>query len=213
MHGRAWSGDVRHLERRPEMKVGILGAGSIGRAFARSVVRSGGCCVISNSRGPESLADLVAELGTGARAGTVAEAVQEEIVFLAIPWPNLPDAVGFVPDWENRIVIDATNAVGAEIDPDGRTSSEIVADLVPGARLVKAFNTLHPEWLAADPHVAGGRRVVFYSGDDARAKAEVSRLIDRLGFAGIDLGHLAEGGRLQQVPGGPLPALNLIRLD
>jgi hypothetical protein len=195
------------------MKVGIVGAGSIGRAFAVSVLRARGCCVLSNSRGPESLADLIAELGTGAKAGAVAEAVLEEIVLLAIPWPSVPEAVGFVPDWENRIVVDATNAVGPDIDLNGRTSSEIVADLVPGARLVKAFNTLRPEWLAADPHEAGGRRVVFYSGDDTRAKAEIGRLIARMGFAGVDLGRLAEGGRLQQFPGGPLPVLNLIRLD
>lgn len=195
------------------MKVGIVGAGSIGRALAMRVVQAGGSCVIGNRRGPDSLVDLVAGLGVGARAGTASEVVQEEVVFLAVPWRALPDAVGFVPDWESRIVVDATNAVGAGIDLGGRTSSEIVAELAPGARLVKAFNTLRPEWLVADPRAAGGRRVVFFSGDDARAKAEIGRLIERLGFAGIDLGRLAEGGRLQQFPGGPLPSLNLVRLD
>lgn len=195
------------------MKVGIVGAGSIGRALATRVVGAGGSCLISNSRGPDSLADLVTAVGAGAIAVTVSEAVQEEVVFLTVPWRFVPDAVAFVPDWENRIVIDATNAVDTDADLGGRTSSEIVADLVPGARLVKAFNTLRPNWLAADPHQAGGRRVIFFSGDDARAKAEVNRLIDRLGFAGIDLGRLGEGGRLQQFPGGPLAALNVIRLD
>jgi predicted dinucleotide-binding enzyme len=193
------------------MKVGIVGAGAIGRAFAVRLVRSGGCCVIAGRRGPASLADLVAMLGPDARAGDVSAVVQEEIVLLAVPWHAVEEAVGFVPDWENRIVVDATNAMAA-IDLKGSLSSEIVAGLVPGARVVKAFNTLRPEWLAADPVEVGGRRVLFYSGDDARAKAEVGRLIERMGFAGVDLGRIAEGGRLQQFPGGPLPGLNLIRL-
>ena len=193
------------------MKVGIVGAGAIGRAFAVGFLRAGGCCVIANSRGPGSLAALVADLGKGARAGTVAEAVAEEIVLLAVPWPAIETAIGFVPDWESRTLIDATNAVG--VDLRGRVSSEIVGELAPGARVVKAFNTLRAAWLAADPQVAGGRRVIFLSGDDMRAKAEVSRLIERMGFVGVDLGRLAEGGRLQQFPGGPLAALNLIRLD
>jgi 8-hydroxy-5-deazaflavin:NADPH oxidoreductase len=94
----------------------------------------------------------------------------------------------------------------------GRTSSEVVADLVPGARLVKAFNTLPPELLSAAPYEAGGRRVIFLSGNDAAARAEVSQLIQSLGFASIDLGDLPTGGRLQGIPGGPLPALNLIEL-
>lgn len=95
---------------------------------------------------------------------------------------------------------------------DGRGSSEVVADLVPGARLVKAFNTLTPAVLARDAREAGGRRVVFYSGDEAGAQAAEGELIGRMGFFPVDLGGLATGWRLQQFPGGPLPALNPIRL-
>jgi hypothetical protein len=199
------------------MTIGIIGAGAIGQAFARQLARAGINAVISNSRGPESLSAFVREIGSRVTAGTIEDAVQPEIVFVAVPWRQIPDALSNVPDWEGRIVIDPTNPIGPPdykiADLRGRTSSEVVADLVPGAHLVKAFNTLRPDLLAADPAEGGGRRVIFFSGDHARAKAEVARLIDRLGFAGIDLGHLAKGGRLQQFPGGPLPTLNLIRLD
>jgi predicted dinucleotide-binding enzyme len=97
-------------------------------------------------------------------------------------------------------------------DLGGRTSSEVVAEQAPGARLVKAFNTLPPPVLAADPRQAGGARVIFLSGDDGAAKTTVRALLQRLGFAAVDLGGLVSGGRLQQFPGGPLPALNLIKL-
>jgi len=83
---------------------------------------------------------------------------------------------------------------------------------VPGARVVKAANTLTPELLGADPQQDGGRRVLFMSGDDAAAKADVGKILQKIGFAAIDLGGLAIGGRMHQFPGGPLPALNLIRL-
>ena len=101
-----------------------------------------------------------------------------------------------------------------ELDPadlDGRTSSEIVADLVPGARLVKSANTLRAETLAADPREAGGQRVLFLSGDDAGAKAAVAALFEDAGFFAIDAGDLVTGGRMQQ-PGGPLSGHNLVRL-
>jgi predicted dinucleotide-binding enzyme len=96
-------------------------------------------------------------------------------------------------------------------DLGGRTSSEIVAELVVGARVVKAGNTVAAELLGSDPHDAGGRRVVFLSGDEAAAKAEVAALFDAAGFARIDLGELAAGGGLQQ-RGGSFSGLNLVRL-
>jgi predicted dinucleotide-binding enzyme len=87
----------------------------------------------------------------------------------------------------------------------------VFAGLVPGARVVKAFNHLQPHLLSGDPKAEGGRRVLFYSGDDARAKADIGALIERLGFFGIDLGSLAIGGALVQFPGGPLPVHNLVK--
>jgi predicted dinucleotide-binding enzyme len=112
--------------------------------------------------------------------------------------------------WNAQIVIDATN----DFDPrdlEGRTSSEVVADLVGDAPVVKAANTLAAAILAADPRQAGGQRVLFLSGDDPDAKAEVSALFQDAGFFTIDLGDLSTGGGMQQV-GGPLAGANLIRL-
>ncbi|MHA7066253.1 NADPH-dependent F420 reductase [Azospirillum argentinense] len=118
-----------------------------------------------------------------------------------MPFGAVPDAVRGAADWTGRIVVDATNAIDFPAftpkDLGGRLSSEVVADAVPGARVVKAFNTLPAAVLAKDPN-DGGRRVLFLSGNDAAAKAAVAGLICRLGFAPIDLGPLAAGGRLQQ---------------
>jgi predicted dinucleotide-binding enzyme len=95
----------------------------------------------------------------------------------------------------------------------GRVSSEVLADFVRGARVVKAFNHFRVEILASDPSAQGGRRVLFYSGNDGASKAEVAALIDRIGFVGIDLGSLAVGGKLAQFPGGPLPNQDLVKMD
>jgi predicted dinucleotide-binding enzyme len=188
--------------------IGIIGAGNIGQALARTALRAGRQVVIANSRGPESLARVVAALGAKVSARTVREAAAAEIVAIAVPWASVPAAVSGL-QWDGQIVIDATNAFNAELG--GRTSSEVVADLVPGASLIKAANTLGAKVLAADPHEAGGRRVIFLSGDDAPAKTAVAELFDAAGFFTIDLGDLVTGGRMQQV-GGPLPAHNLVRL-
>ena len=198
------------------MTIGMLGAGAMARAFARHLIAGGSTVILSNRRGPDSLAPTVAELGPGARAGTVEDAAAQSIVFIAIPWSQLPSTLGRIPSWNNRIVVDTTNPIEPPhytvADLGGRTSSEVVRDMVPGARLVKAFNTLTPAVIARDPREAGGHRVIFYSGDDEDAKAQVGALLAACGFAGVDLGDLATGARLQQFPGGPLPALNLIKL-
>jgi len=138
----------------------------------------------------------------------VREVAAAGIVAITLPWASVPAAVAGLP-WNGRVVMDATNAFNADLG--GRTSSEIVAGLVPCARLVKAANTLAANVLGADPHEAGGRRVIFLSGDDPPAKAAVAGLFDAAGFFPIDLGGLVTGGRLQQV-GGPLPPHNLVRL-
>ncbi|BEP35307.1 NAD(P)-binding domain-containing protein [Variovorax sp. V59] len=197
------------------MKIGFIGAGSIGLALAKQFSNAGHDIVLSNSRGPESLADAVRSTGGKTRAGTRAEAAQADMLVLSVPWPHLDSATAGLPALDGRIVIDTMNPVEmpgfrlAELG--GRTSSQVVGDHVPGARLVKIANTLPPPLLAADPRTNGGRRVLFMSGDDAQAKAEVARLFESLGFAVVDLGGLATGGAMQQFPGGPLPALNLVR--
>ena len=197
--------------------IGIIGAGNIGAAFARALAKHHIPAVIANSRGPESLASLVRTLGSSIRAGTREEAAAQDIVLVAVNWSTLPAALAGLPDWQDHIVIDANNPIEAPLfqpaDLGGRASSEIFSGLVPGARVVKAFNHLLPPLLSGDPRSEGGQRVLFYSGDDARAKADVGGLIEQLGFFGIDLGSLAIGGRLVQFPGGPLPALNLVKFD
>jgi 8-hydroxy-5-deazaflavin:NADPH oxidoreductase len=199
------------------MTIGIIGSGAIGSAFARALVRAGIAATIANSRGPASLEGLVRELGPSIKAGMREEAAAADLVLVAVNWSKLPAALTGLPDWGGRIVIDANNPIEAPlfrpIDLQGRASSEMVAELVPGAQVVKAFNHLRPDLLAGDPRGEGGRRVLFYSGDDGAAKAEVGALIDRLGFFGIDLGNLRGGGRLAQFPGGPLPTHSLVRFD
>ena len=189
--------------------LGIIGAGRIAQAMARTALRAGRPVVISNSRGPETLTSVVETLGDGVSAGTAEQASTAAIVVLAVPWGNVRDAVQGL-EWNGQVVIDATN----DFDPSdlgGRTSSEVVADLVSPARVVKAANTLTAAVLASDPNESGGRRVIFLSGDDVDAKSEVIALFEDAGFAAIDLGGLAAGGVLQQLRG-PLAGVNLIRL-
>jgi predicted dinucleotide-binding enzyme len=190
-------------------QLGIIGAGRIGQAMARTAQRAGRTVVVSNSRWPDSLTSVVSALGPGVSAGTVEQAAAASTVVLAVPWSQVPEAVRGL-DWRSQIVIDATN----DFDPgdlNGRTSSEIVADLVAPAPVVKTANTLVAALLASDPHEAGGRRVIFLSGDDTNAKAEVVALFEDAGFSPIDLGGLSTGGRMQQV-GGPLSGVNLIHI-
>ncbi|HTD50011.1 MAG TPA: NAD(P)-binding domain-containing protein [Acidimicrobiia bacterium] len=194
--------------------IGIIGAGRLGQALARTARRADRPVVIANSRGPESLKSVVDALGAGVSAATVRDAARCSIVGLAVPWANVPDALGEL-SWSGEIVLDATNAVQIpSLEPlplGGLTSSEIVAKLVPGARVVKAANTTSSDVLAADPRDAAGRRVMFVSGDDATAKRAVGDLFDAAGFFPIDIGDLITGGGLQQA-GGPLAGHNLVRI-
>jgi predicted dinucleotide-binding enzyme len=194
----------------PNIKtVGIIGAGRIGQAMAQTALRAGRQVVIANSRGPQSLTSVVEALGDGVTARTVTDASAAGIVVLAVPWPQVPEAVRGL-EWDGRIVIDPTN----DFDPsdlDGRTSSEVVADLVAPAPVVKAANTLVAAVLGSDPHEAGGQRVIFLSGDDPEAKSEIVSLFEDGGFFVVDLGGLRQGGEMQQVSA-PLAGHNLIRL-
>jgi predicted dinucleotide-binding enzyme len=160
------------------------------------------------------LAPVVNALGAGINAGTTRDAAGCSVVALAVPWASVQYALAEL-SWSGEVVIDATNAVLIpSLEPvplGGLTSSEIVAQLVPGARLVKAANTLAADVLGADPHDVGGRRVLFLSGDDAEAKRTVGELFDAAGFFPIDVGDLVGGGVLHQA-GGPLASHNLVRL-
>lgn len=196
------------------MSIGIIGAGNIGGAIATALAKKGVGAILANRSGPDSLAAFTATLGGRITAGTVQQAAAQDLVFVAVPWSKIPAALKGV-DLTGKIVIDANNSIEAPlfrpVELSGRTSSEVFADLVPGSRVVKAFNHLPPQLLTADPEAEGGRRVLFYSGDDTQAKAKVASVIEQLGFFGIDLGALAVGSRLVQFPGGPLPTLNLVK--
>jgi 8-hydroxy-5-deazaflavin:NADPH oxidoreductase len=189
--------------------VGIIGAGPLGQAMARTALRAGRPVVIANSRGPGSLTSVVSTLGKDVSAGTADQAAAARIVIIAVPWDRVPDALQGL-QWNDQIVIDAANDWSAG-DLNGRTSSELVTGLVPGAPVVKAGNTLGADVPGADPQQAGGRRVIFVSGDDADAKSAVASLFQDAGIAAIDLGNLATGGAMQQIHH-PLAGLSLIRL-
>lgn len=191
------------------MKIGIIGAGMIGGTTARLFAKAGHEVAVSNSRGPESLAELVAELGPRARALDVDEAARfGDIVLLAVPWRR-PEALPSPEAVAGKIVVDAMNPYkegGGIVDLGKTTSSEETARRLPGARLVKAFNTIWYKHLGANgrPDLpVEERQTIFLAGDDAEAKAAVARLIEEIGFAPVDTGSLREGGRRQQ-PDSPI---------
>jgi 8-hydroxy-5-deazaflavin:NADPH oxidoreductase len=214
------------------MNIGIIGAGALGSNAARLLAKSGVSATIANSRGPQSLAGLVGKLGPSIKAGTAEEAASADIVLVAVRWVDLEKALGGLPAWNSRIVIDGTNPV-AFLDPDspdakdptnpfaaygikaidlgGKHSSQVFRTFVPGARVVKAFNHLDANILP-EPTMSGGQRVLFYSGDDANAKAEVRKLLERTGYFPVDLGVLDVGGPLASLPFGSLAAISFIKL-
>jgi predicted dinucleotide-binding enzyme len=194
------------------MKIGFIGAEVVAQTVARHVLPFGHKVVLSNSRGPDTLASLVQELGSGATAATPQEAADQEIVVLAVNWPRVQMALFSIPDWKGRVIVDATNRVASYSplalgDISGRTSSEIVADLAPGAKVVKAFNSVLMSWIS-DFSAAKPPTVLFISGDHDDAKKPINDLIEEIGFSCIDLGSLAIGGWLQQL-GGPLAGIRL----
>jgi len=213
------------------MSIGIIGAGALGSSVARLLAKSGISATIANSRGPESLAALAGELGPSIKAGTAREAASADVVLVAVRWVDLEKALGGLSAWNGRIVIDATNPV-AFLDPDtaeakdpnnplaaygikaidlgGKHSSEVFRAFVPGARVVKVFNHLDAGVLA-EP-ASGGQRALFYSGDDADAKAAIRKIIEQTGYFPVDLGALDVGGPLASLPFGSLAAVNLIKV-
>jgi predicted dinucleotide-binding enzyme len=197
------------------MKIGTIGAGTVARAFARAALAAGHQVALSGRHGPEALADTVAELGDGASAATIEQAASLNYVLLAVPWPNIEDALRGLPAWNGRVLIDASNPFSAYspqlvlADLGHRSASEVVAALAPGARVVKAFNSIVTDRFNEGPAKNGGRRVIFVSGDDLESKAFIKGLIESFGFEPIDLGGLVPGGRLQQA-GGPLAGRDLV---
>lgn len=194
--------------------IGIIGAGAIGTTLAKHLTEAGYEVTISNSRGAGTLKEKIKQIGGNIIAGSVQEAAEADVVFLAVRWEHVQEALSAI-SLEGKILIDVTNANLPEFvlaEAGSKTSSEAVSQWAKGAKVVKAFNTLYAEVLAENPKTNGGNRVIFYSGNDDDAKNVVSSIINSIGFAGVDLGSLNEGGKLQRFPGGPLPTLNLIKL-
>lgn len=188
------------------MKVwGFIGSGNIGSTVARLAIDAGHEVVMSNSRGPDTLAGLVAELGPRARAATASAAADAgDVVVVTIPLRSYRDVP--VEPLRGKIVIDTMNYYPdrdgriAELDDESTTTSELLQAHLPESRVVKAFNNIFYQNLAALPRPAGApdRSALPIAGDDAEAKELVTRLLDEIGYDAVDLGPLAEGWRTQR---------------
>jgi predicted dinucleotide-binding enzyme len=193
----------------------VIGSGNIGSAVAQQFARKGMDVAIANTRGPDSLFALKKELGQHVVPQALEGALKADLMILAVPFASVAAVARGSGNWKGKIVVDATNAIDfpsfAPTDLGGRPSSEMVAEWLRGARLVKAFNTLPAAVLASNPSEGSGRRILFISGNDADANSQVATLVEKLGFAPIILGGLAEGGLLQQF-GGPLATQNLLKI-
>jgi predicted dinucleotide-binding enzyme len=191
------------------MDIGVIGAGDFAQAFAKRALKAGHKVKLSNSRGPESLRETVKRLGPGAIAASKEEAAASDMVLLAVPWDNVPETLASLPKWNNQILIDGTNPYHGKAgtftpaNVGNLSTSQLVAALSPGARVVKALNNMSAPNLEADPVVNGAKRVAFISADDDGAKSRVESLLEGLGYVVVDLGNLRNGGLIQQT-GGPL---------
>src|SRR3954468_21472839 len=202
--------------------IGLIGAGHIGAQVARLAIAQGYKVVISNSRGPESLADLVSELGPNARAATPVEAGRAgDIVVVTVPLKNYRDVP--VEPLAGKVVIDTNNYYPqrdgriAELENESTTTAELLQAHLPASKVVKAFNHIYAAQLTTDGRPAGtpNRRALVIAGDDAAAKATVTRLLDQFGFDTVDAGPLKEGWRIQRdTPGyGPRRTAEELRKD
>jgi len=202
--------------------IGFIGAGHIGSQVARLAISCGYPVVISNSRGPETLAGLVGELGPGARAATAGDAAKgSEIIVVSIPLKNYRDVP--VEELAGKIVIDTSNYYPQrdgqipELDNESTTTAELLQAHLPASKVVKAFNHIYAAQLTTDGKPAGSksRRALVIAGDDAAAKAVVKNLLDEFGFDAVDAGPLKEGWRIQRdTPGyGPRRTAEELRKD
>jgi 8-hydroxy-5-deazaflavin:NADPH oxidoreductase len=202
--------------------IGLIGAGHIGSQVARLAVKSGYDVVISNSRGPDTLSALVAELGPRARAATPVEAAKAgDIVVVTIPLKNYRSVP--VAPLVGKTVIDTNNYYPQrdghipELDNETTTTSELLQAHLPQSKVVKAFNHIYAAQLTTDGLPAGtkNRRALVIAGDDGEAKAAVTHLLDQFGFDTVDAGPLSEGWRIQRdTPGyGPRRTAEELRKD
>ncbi|GAB6902263.1 NADPH-dependent F420 reductase [Kineosporia succinea] len=185
--------------------IGLIGSGNIGSTVARLAIAGGHDVVLSNSRGPETLAGLVAELGPKARAATAAEAAQAgDIVVVTVPLKNYREVP--VEPLRGKVVIDTNNYYPdrdgqiAELDDESTTTSELLQAHLPESKVVKGFNHIFFVHLAAlaRPSGAADRSALLIAGDDASAKKVVTEFFDSIGYDAVDAGALAEGWRFQR---------------
>ncbi|NYD42116.1 hypothetical protein BJZ21_002199 [Nocardioides panaciterrulae] len=185
--------------------IGLIGSGHIGSTVARLAVNAGHDVVLSNSRGPETLADLVDELGEHARAATAAEAAEAgEIVVVTIPLKNYRQVP--VEPLRGKVVIDTNNYYPqrdghiAELDEESTTTAEMLQAHLPDSHVVKAFNNIYFGHLLelARPADSPERSVLAIAGDDDDAKQTVTGFLDSIGYDAYDVGPLAEGWRYQR---------------
>jgi len=199
------------------MNYAIIGFGNIGQALARAFARNGIDVSVATRRDPESIASAAATIGPTVVPKTLAEALEADVIFLAVRFEAHPELARTLPNWEGKTIIDVTNAYGVPSeDLGGQPSSTFIAQAFTGAKLVKGFNHLIAATLSQDPAVHGGRRVVFLASDDEAAAVEISALAEHLGFAPINLGGLSEGGLLVQACGnswGQLIFKDLVKFD
>lgn len=195
--------------------IGFIGSGHIGSTLARLAVDAGYDVVMSNSRGPETLGDLVADLGPRARAATPEEAAQAaDLAVVTVPLKSYLQVP--VDALAGKVVIDTNNYYPArdgqmpELDDESTTVSELLQAHLPTSKVVKAFNHIRSDDLGTQGSPAGtpDRRALAYAGDDEDAKATVAALIDQLGFDALDAGRLADGWRYQRDT-----AAYVVRLD
>ncbi|TXJ92611.1 NADP oxidoreductase [Lactiplantibacillus plantarum] len=186
------------------MKIGIIGAGTVGTVLAKTFARGDHQIKLSRHSGAASLATRRAEFAANVAFVEVAEALQQPLVILAVPFEQAPAVLAQVADYKQRIVVDVTNQFTADfkkIKTAPLTGSEVIARAANNARVIKAFNTIPPEFM--DGHVDGpGKRLLFYAGDDVAAKKEFAALVRPLNFRPVNLGKLRHGGSVMQVGGG-----------
>jgi predicted dinucleotide-binding enzyme len=199
------------------MSYAIIGFGNIGQALAKAFARSGIEVSVATTREPQSFASAAAVMGPGIIPKTLEQAIEADIIFLAVRYESHQEVAKALPSWKDKIIVDVTNAYGVPPEALGdQPSSRVVAQAFTGARLVRGFNHLVAAVLEQDPAVQGGRRVVFLASDDDGAAVEIAALAETLGFSPIKLGGLSEGGLLVQARGnswGQLIFKDLIKFD
>ncbi len=181
----------------------IVGSGNIGTALARLFARAGLEVSIANTRGPESIRQLAASIGTAVHAVELNEALNSDVIIMAIPFDAVEQFGTSLLDWTGKIVIDTTNAYytpNADDILQGRLSAQYTAEQLPGAKVVKAFNQLPANTLAAELEPKAGRRVTFIATDFPQAGDQIADLVGHLGLAAVQVGRISEGGRLIQAP-------------